>query len=180
MCLGGEAEVEDHPGSIGALPGTQEGRKSSKLWLSRWQAGLHQSCTPLLHVLLLPGEFPTICAHLRAPALQLIQLIRQNLHGGNYYASDLLSRTKHFRNTWRKQRLRSHTIVTRLWTVALRSHHNLAGTCAESRNTHVCLTKLETSVFMTRPRKDQEGCFCRHCLSFRMLRITALQGSQAT
>ena len=33
--LGGEAKVEDHPGSIGALPGTQEGRKSSKLWLSR-------------------------------------------------------------------------------------------------------------------------------------------------
>ena len=72
--LGGEAKVEDHPGSIGALPGTQGGRKFSKLWLSRWQADLHQSCTPLLHVLLLPGEFPTICAHLRAPALQLIQI----------------------------------------------------------------------------------------------------------
>jgi hypothetical protein len=41
----------------------------------------------------------TICAHLRAPALQLIKLIRQNLHGGNYCASDLLSRIKHFHNT---------------------------------------------------------------------------------
>ena len=94
-----------------------------------------------------------------------------------------ISRSKHFRNTWRKERLRSHTrqstfnlalIVTRLWTVALRSHHNLAGRCAESIDTHVCLTKLETSVFMTRPRKDQEGYCCRHYLSFRMLCITLI------
>ena len=32
--LGGEAKAEDHPGSVGALPGAQE-QKPSKLWLGR-------------------------------------------------------------------------------------------------------------------------------------------------
>ena len=49
------------------------------------------------------------------------------------------------------------------------------GAITESRNTHVCLTKLETSVFMTRPRKGlkrmplqallelSECCASQHC-----------------
>ena len=55
-----------------------------------------------------------------------------------------------------------------------RSRKAMAGRFAESTDTHVCLTKLETSVFMTRPRKDQEGYCCRHYLSFRMLCITLI------